>query len=224
MKKIGKFFIAALCCAMTAIAFNSCSEAEDYTIDAQTYKQYMSKMAGDYTGKVRFYYSKYSNNVVSAVKYDSLTTRWTVRTDSTVTLYNFPISKLDSAIIVPSTDTTNKGKYLMALRDQMKSLPNVSLKSFFYIPSTQAITSQYVQFYVNPMYAKTTFEYEGAEKKAYFIFYPNYYYGVWSPTNFTFQYQMALYAICFDQPELNSENTVNTTPYMRAIYLTCEAQ
>ena len=224
MKRIGNIFITALCCALAAVSFNSCIEEEDYTIDAQTYKEYMNKMAGDYSGKVRFYYPKYNNGSLAAVKYDSLTTHWTVRTDSTVTLYNFPISKLDSAIIVPETDVTDRGKWLMALRSQMKSQADITLKSFFYIPNTQAITSEQVQFYVNPMYAGVKFDYEGTTKTAYFIFYSNSYYGVWNSEDHTFQYQMSLYAICFDQLEVNSENTVTAAPYMRTIGITCEAK
>ena len=106
----------------------------------------------------------------------------------------------------------------------MRSMPDVTLKSFFFIPNKQAVTSQYIQFYVNPMYAETTFNYEGKPKKAYFVFYPNSFAGIWTPTKRTFEYQMGLYAICFDKPEINSENTVTTAPYIREIYITCEAR
>ena len=119
---------------------------------------------------------------------------------------------------------TNKGKYLRELHSQMRSMPDVTLKSFFFIPNKQAVTSQYIQFYVNPMYAETTFNYEGKPKKAYFVFYPNSFAGIWTPTKRTFEYQMGLYAICFDKPEINSENTVTTAPYIREIYITCEAR
>ncbi len=224
MKSIGNIFFSAFCCALTAVAFNSCIEEENYIIDAQTYKEYMDKMTGDYSGMVRFYYQKYNNGSMAAVKYDSINTQWTVRNDSTVTLYNFPISKLDSAIIVPETDVTDRGKWLMALRNQMKTSPNIALKSFFYIPNKQSITSQQVQFYVNPMYVGINFDYEGTTKTAYFVFYSNSYYGVWNAENHTFQYQMSLYGICFDKLEMNSENSVTTAPYIRTVGMTCKAK
>lgn len=224
MERIGKIFVTALCCVMAAVSFNSCMDSEDYSIDEQTYKKYMNDMAGEYGGRVRFYYPKYNGIGLEATKYDSTDTYWTARADSTVTLYRFPISKLDSAIIVPSTDNTVKGKYLRELHNQMRSMPDVTLKSFFYIASKQAITSQYVQFYVNPAYVETTFNYEGSPKKAYFLFYPNYLSGIWTATKHTFEYQMALYAICFDKPEINAETTATTYTYMREIYITCEAK
>ena len=58
MKKIGKIFAIALCCIVAAVSFNSCVESEDYSIDEQTYKKYMNEMAGEYGGRVRFYYAK----------------------------------------------------------------------------------------------------------------------------------------------------------------------
>ena len=224
MKKIGKIFAIALCCIVAAVSFNSCVESEDYSIDEQTYKKYMNEMAGEYGGRVRFYYAKYNGIGIEPAKYDSTDTYWTARNDSTVTLYRFPVSKLDSAITVPNTDITNKGKYLRELHSQMRSMPDVTLKSFFFIPNKQAVTSQYIQFYVNPMYAETTFNYEGKPKKAYFVFYPNSFAGIWTPTKRTFEYQMGLYAICFDKPEVNSEKTVPRAPYIRGIYITGEAR
>ena len=223
MKKIRNFLAIAFCCIMAAISFNSCLNSEDYSIDDETYKQYMKDMAGEYGGRVRFYYAKSTNTGVEAAKYDSTDTYWTARKDSTVTIYRFPVSKLDSAIVTKSTDNTETGKMLRELHSQMRTLPDVTLKSYFFIPSKQAITSQYVQFYVNPWYAETTFQYEGQPKKAYFIFQQNTYSGVWTPTKHTFEYQLGLYAICFDKPETNSTNAV-LMPTLREVVVTCEAK
>lgn len=224
MKKLRNIFMITLCCIVAAASFTSCMDSEDYSIDPTTYKQYMTEMAKQYGGMVRFYYLKSNNGTsVSAEKYDSIGSYWVAKEDSTVTLYRFPVSKLDSSIVVPSTDNTEKANMLRALRSQLKDAPETELKSWFYIPSKNAITSQYVQFYVNPSYIETEYTYKDEKKKAYFLFYSNAYTGIWSPTDRTFQYQMGLYAICLDKLELNSEHTV-TTPYLREIYITCEAK
>ena len=129
----------------------------------------------------------------------------------------------DSAIVITSTDKTEKAEMLRALRSQLKDAPETELKSWFYIPNRNAITSQYVQFYVNPSYIETEYTYNKEKKKAYFVFYSNAYTGIWSPTDHTFQYQMGLYAICLDKLELNGEHTI-TSPYLREVYITCEAK
>ena len=223
MKKIGNILAIAFCCIMAAVSFNSCIESEDYSIDPETYKQYMTDMAGQYSGRVRFYYAKNTATGVEAAKYDSTDTYWTSQKDSTVTIYRFPISKLDSAIVTKATDNSENTKMLRELHSQMRSLPDVTLKSYFFIPSKQAITSQYVQFYVNPWYAETAFQYEGKTKKVYFIFQQNTYSGVWTPTKHTFEYQLGLYAICFDKPEVNSSSAV-LIPTLREVVVTCEAK
>lgn len=223
MKKFRNIFIAAMCCLVAAVSFTACINSEDYSIDDTTYKQYMTEMSGQYSGMLRLYYAKSTNSGITAEKYDSVRTDWTVRTDSTVTLYRFPISKLDSAIVVPANDKTEKAEMLRELRLQLKDTPDTELKAFYYIPSKTAITSSYVQFYANPYTLETSFKYKGETKKAFFVFYANAYSGIWTPSKHSFEYQMGLYAICLNKLDLNSADAITTT-YIRGLYLTCEAK
>lgn len=223
MKKIKNIFLTAMCCLVAAVSFTSCIDNEDYSIDDATYKQYMTQMSGQYSGKVRFFYAKNTNTGVIAEKYDSTSTYWSVRTDSTVTLYNFPVSKLDSAIVVSEADKTDKADMLRELHSQMRELPSTDLKAFYYIPSKNAITQSYVQFYVNPFIIETAFRYKNETRKVFFVFYSNAYSGIWVPSENTFEYQMGLYAICFDKVDLNSTSTI-TAPYIRGVYVTAEAK
>lgn len=223
MKSIKNIFITAMCCLVAAVSFTACIDSEDNSIDDATYKQYMTQMSGQYNGKLRLFYAKSTNSGITAEKYDSLNTYWSVRTDSTITINNFPVSKLDSAIVVSATDKTENADMLRELRSQMRELPSTNLKAFYYIPSKSAITQSYVQFYVNPYVAESSFTYKGESKKVFFVFYSNAYSGIWTPSKQAFEFQMGLYAICLEKLDLNSTKAI-TAPYLRGLYMTCEAK
>ena len=54
-------------------------------------------MAGTYGSTLRFFYPSFNN----VVKYDSLKHySWDVTADSTITMRDFPVCKLDSAIVI----------------------------------------------------------------------------------------------------------------------------
>lgn len=209
---------------MTAAAFTSClNEGEDTTIDAATQKQYQAQMAGPYSGMLRMYYAKATASGLVAEKYDSLRTYWRVNSDSTLTLSNFPVSKLDSAISVPATDISEKGNMLRELKSQLKSAPSTTLKAYYFIPNKNAATTSSIYFYVNPVAVETTFNYNNTEKKVYFVFYLNTYTGSWTTADRQFQFQLGTYAICFDTLDLNSSTAV-TNYYLRDLYMTCTAK
>jgi len=224
MKKTRSIFMLIVCCIMTAAAFTSClSEGEDTSLDVTTQKQYQQQMAGQYSGMLRMYYAKTTATGVKAEKYDSVRTYWTVNSDSTLTLRNFPVSKLDSAISVPANDLSEKANMLRELKSQLKSAPSTNLKAYYFIPNKNAVTSSSLYFYVNPVTVETTFNYNNAEKKVYFVFYMNTYTGSWTSSDRLFQFQLGTYAICFDTLDLNNTTAI-TSYYLRDLYMTCTAK
>ena len=172
---------------------------------------------------LRMYYAKTTATGVKAEKYDSVRTYWTVNSDSTLTLRNFPVSKLDSAISVPANDLSEKANMLRELKSQLKSAPSTNLKAYYFIPNKNAVTSSSLYFYVNPVTVETTFNYNNAEKKVYFVFYMNTYTGSWTSSDRLFQFQLGTYAICFDTLDLNTSTAI-TSYYLRDLYMTCTAK
>lgn len=89
MKNLKTILLSVFGMMAIAISFTSCNtDSTDNSIDYQTQKQYQSTMANMYSGKMRVYYADAQKR--QYVKYDSVQTRWTVRTDSTLTVSDFP--------------------------------------------------------------------------------------------------------------------------------------
>ena len=205
--------------AAAVFSFTSCNtDTEDYSIDQSTQRQYMSMMSGAYSGKMRMYYTDYANQ--RYVKYDSLSTNWTVRNDSTLTLYGFPVQKLDSAITVPATETSAEAQTLRELKTAISNINvPVELKCFYYIPSSSLVNSQDMSFFVNPVYFKQTLNYGGANHDVYFVFMMNNYGGNYNIASQMFEFNMYLQSLSIDKEPKDYSNSVPAR-YFRNILFT----
>lgn len=82
-----------LLCGLTALVFTSClnDNDDDNYLTTTEIKQAYSAVAGSHSGKVVF---PAQNPNVTSDKADTLAASWNVKNDSTLTIYNLPISKL----------------------------------------------------------------------------------------------------------------------------------
>lgn len=222
MKKLKNLLLLFMGIFMAATSLTSCLNNDDdfQGIDSETYKKYMTYMAGTYTGKTRFFYGEQKGNGFVPVKYDSIQNNsWIVSTDSIVRQTNFPINKLDSAITVPATDNSTSANDMRSLRSAISQLGPVNLRAMYYIPRASFVTDTQIHFYVNPYVYETKLKYSGQEHKIYFVFSSNYYGGEWDNSSRNFEYSMYLEHICIDKLVLNLTNIV-PTQYMRPILIT----
>lgn len=194
MKNLSRLLIAILLFSVTAV-FTSClDDSNDDSIPEETYKSYLSSMAGNYSGKATFYVPSASSTTSAMVAYDSIQSiSWRMRTDSTILVPSFPINKLDSAINITSSTPE---KYSL-LKDAISEMSSTSLTAFYYIPSSSYVSSSQIQFVVNPYTLETTLNYDGADHKVYFVFYTYTFGGTWT-TSRTMGMNMYLTAIYLD--------------------------
>ena len=165
MKNLKTILLSVFGMMAIAISFTSCNtDSTDYSIDYQTQKQYQSTMANMYSGKMRVYYADAQKQ--QYVKYDSVQTRWTVRTDSTLTVSDFPVSVLDSCINLNTPYAGSNNQEVQKLRSLKEAIgkldKKIDLKCYYYVPTTSFVTSSAISFFVNPIYFKQTLEYDGA--------------------------------------------------------------
>lgn len=218
MKKLRNTLMLLLCAIVAMSALSSCLDdnSTDSTITPEMYKTYLTTMSGTYSGRLRFYVQKpYSQQYE---KYDSAYSAWQVATDSTVTLRQFPINKLDSAISVSESDKSENATQVRALRAALSKAEPTDLKSFFYIPSSNFVGESAIQFYVNPLALEVPLTYNGQTHKVYFVFTSNYCGGVYGRTQRTFEYFMQLYGICVDKA---SESNKISSMYVKNVQITC---
>lgn len=167
MKNSFKLFILMFCCAAATTLTSCLGSDDDSTITLEQQKSYQASMAGPYSGKMRFYKAPSTSTTSSSVeKYDSIVgASWMLKTDSTVTVYNSFVNKLDSAIIVSETNTANQALF-EAIRDYTGT-PEVTM--MYCVPY-----SSYVQdggFYLwNSMWLSAKLNYNDADHYMYMYF------------------------------------------------------
>lgn len=223
MKNSRKFILMLMALFAMTFSVSSCLDSDnDYeSNDPVQYKKYLAQMSMPYSGKARLYYHDNTGTSPMAVKYDSLETTWTVRTDSTVTLEAFPICRFDSAIVVSDTDLSAKAEEMRALKAAISTLGTADVKALYYWPNTSFVQQNTISFYVNPMCIERSVRYRDADHKVYFWFIANYLGGTWTGSIYpTFEYSFYLSYISTDSPELTINNVV-PTKYMRNIQVTC---
>lgn len=219
MKKFRNILLLLIGLLTVAGAMTSCvgDDTQDYMIPAETYQQYLRQMSGTYSGHVRFFRPT-SANSSTYQRYDSINTSWKVGTDSIVVVNNFPVAKLDSAIVISSTDDSETATTLLALRNALSQVSPTELHSIYFIPNTNFVSTTAIQFYVNPYALEVPVTYNGETHKIYFIFQSNYYGGVYYTTAKTFEYAMQLYCICIDQAD---EAHKIASRYVQNVQITC---
>ena len=235
MKNLKNLLVLFMGIVTMSLTFASCNtDGEDYSIDEVTQKRYQSLMSGSYSGKVLF--QQFDSRQNKYVSVDSTNTTWYVRNDSTFSIRNFPISKLDSAINVPSGDISSEGTQLRALRKAISELPDETIRCNYYVPNTQFVGTNGYQFLVNPLCTESDFPQLLADKKpmfikkkltyndethdVYFVFYQNYYGGAYNSPSLLFNFYMMLAGISIDTVPTQYTSSFSTQ-YFRNIAITC---
>lgn len=157
MKKIT--FIAIVGCIMSAISFTSCNSDSDNTyneLTAAEIQQCFNATRGTYNGKM-IYAAENKANV--ADKYDTINIAWSIITDSTMTIYDFPTKALAEKI------TGNN-----ELKEALANQPDQTLEcAISYVNATP------IQFLVGPNNLKFDLNYGGQSHKVEIRFYWNAY-------------------------------------------------
>lgn len=217
MKNLRNFIMAFVGFIAVAMCVTSCLSNEDDSLDYATQKQYQQIMAGPQTGKIRFYRQQGTRAYVgqqTLVKYDSIPANWYIGSDSTITINNFPVYMLDSAIIVNKDATGDDAVKYRSLNQAIRAMKdNPSLgftkaKALYAIPSTGWVNESVLQFMLQPLTIERTINFNGGDHKVYFVF-NSYNVGAFSRSTREAQASYTLSAICIDK--LSQQNAVPST-------------
>lgn len=217
MKNLRNFIMAFVGFIAVAMCVTSCLSNEDDSIDYATQKRYQQIMEGSQTGKIRFY--RQSGTRVYAgqqtlVKYDSIPANWYIGSDSTITINNFPVYMLDSAIIVNKDATGDDAVKYRSLNQAIRAMKDnhsqgfIKAKALYAIPSTGWVNESVLQFMLQPLTIERTINFNGGDHKVYFVF-NRYNVGAFSRSTREAQASYTLSAICIDK--LSQQNAVPST-------------
>lgn len=217
MKNLRNFIMAFVGFIAVAMCVTSCLSNEDDSLDYATQKQYQQVMEGPQTGKVRFYRQQGTRAYVgqqTLVKYDSIPANWYIGSDSTITINNFPVYMLDSAIIVNKDATGDDAVKYRSLNQAIRAMKDnhsqgfTTAKAIYAIPSTGWVSESVIQFMLQPLTIERTINFNGGDHKVYFVF-NSYNVGAFSRSTREAQASYTLSAICIDQ--LSPQNAVPST-------------
>lgn len=218
MKNLRNFIMAFVGFIAVAMCVTSCLSNEDDSLDYATQKQYQQIMAGPQTGKIRFYRQQGTRAYVgqqTLVKYDSTKfTSWYIGSDSTITINDFPVYMLDSAIIVNKDATGDDAVKYRSLNKAIRAMKDnhsqgfTTAKALYAIPSTGWVSESVLQFMLQPLPIERTINFNGGDHKVYFVF-NSYNVGAFSRSTREAQASYTLSAICIDQ--LSPQNAVPST-------------
>ena len=217
MKNLRNFIMAFVGFIAVAMCVTSCLSNEDDSLDYATQKQYQQVMEGPQTGKIRFYRQQGTRAYVgqqTLVKYDSIPANWYIGSDSTITINNFPVYMLDSAIIVNKDATGDDAVKYSSLNQAIRAMKDnhsqgfTTAKALYAIPSTGWVSESVLQFMLQPLTIERTINFNGGDHKVYFVF-NSYNVGAFSRSTREAQASYTLSAICIDQ--LSPQNAVPST-------------
>lgn len=217
MKNLRNFIMAFVGFIAVAMCVTSCLSNEDDSLDYATQKQYQQVMEGPQTGKIRFYRQQGTRAYVgqqTLVKYDSIPANWYIGSDSTITINNFPVYMLDSAIIVNKDATGDDAVKYRSLNQAIRAMKDnpsqgiTKAKAIYAIPSTGWVSESVLQFMLQPLTIERTINFNGGDHKVYFVF-NSYNVGAFSRSTREAQASYTLSAICIDQ--LSPQNAVPST-------------
>lgn len=217
MKNLRNFIMAFVGFIAVAMCVTSCLSNEDDSLDYATQKQYQQVMEGPQTGKIRFYRQQGTRAYVgqqTLVKYDSIPANWYIGSDSTITINNFPVYMLDSAIIVNKDATGDDAVKYRSLNQAIRAMKDnhsqgfTTAKAIYAIPSTGWVSESVIQFMLQPLTIERTINFNGGDHKVYFVF-NSYNVGAFSRSTREAQASYTLSAICIDQ--LSPQNAVPST-------------
>lgn len=221
MKNLRNFIMAFVGFIAVAMCVTSCLSNEDDSIDYATQKQYQQIMAGPQTGKIRFYRQQGTRAYVgqqTLVKYDSIPASWYIGSDSTITINNFPVYMLDSAIIVNKDATGDDAVKYRSFNQAIRAMKDnhsqgfTKAKALYAIPSTGWVNESVLQFMLQPLTIERTINFNGGDHKVYFVF-NSYNVGAFSRSTREAQASYTLSAICIDK--LSPQNAVPSTYFNR---------
>lgn len=218
MKNLRNFIMAFVGFIAVAMCVTSCLSNEDDSLDYATQKQYQQIMAGPQNGKIRFYRQQGTRAYTTQrtlVKYDSTEyTSWYIGSDSTITINNFPVYMLDSAIIVNKDATGDDAVKYRSLNQAIRAMKDnhsqgfTTAKALYAIPSTGWVSESVLQFMLQPLTIERTINFNGGDHKVYFVF-NSYNVGAFSRSTREAQASYTLSAICIDK--LSPQNAVPST-------------
>lgn len=217
MKNLRNFIMAFVGFIAVAMCVTSCLSNEDDSIDYATQKQYQQIMEGPQTGKIRFYRQQGTRAYAgqqTLVKYDSIPASWYIGSDSTITINNFPVYMLDSAIIVNKDATGDDAVKYRSLNQAIRAMKDnhsqgfTKAKALYAIPSAGWVNESVLQFMLQPLTIERTINFNGGDHKVYFVF-NSYNVGAFSRSTREAQASYTLSAICIDQ--LSQQNAVPST-------------
>lgn len=218
MKNLRNFIMAFVGFIAVAMCVTSCLSNEDDSLDYATQKQYQQIMAGPQNGKLRFYRQQGTRAYTTQrtlVKYDSTEyTSWYIGSDSTITINDFPVYMLDSAIIVNKDATGDDAVKYRSLNQAIRAMKDnhsqgfTTAKALYAIPSTGWVSESVLQFMLQPLTIERTINFNGGDHKVYFVF-NSYNVGAFSRSTREAQASYTLSAICIDK--LSPQNTVPST-------------
>lgn len=218
MKNLRNFIMAFVGFIAVAMCVTSCLNNEDDSLDYATQKQYQQIMAGPQNGKLRFYRQQGTRAYTTQrtlVKYDSTEyTSWYIGSDSTITINNFPVYMLDSAIIVNKDATGDDAVKYRSLNQAIRAMKDnhsqgfTTAKALYAIPSTGWVSESVLQFMLQPLTIERTINFNGGDHKVYFVF-NSYNVGAFSRSTREAQASYTLSAICIDK--LSPQNAVPST-------------
>lgn len=209
-------FVATLFVATFALSSCLSDDNETKVPTAEEQAGYQRTMAGTYGSTLRFFYPSFNN----VVKYDSLKHySWDVTADSTITMRNFPVCKLDSAIVISKDNHSDSAVEFAALRTAIhESNATAKLTAKYFVPYDKSVVEYGYSFLVLPMTIKQSFFYNGKSHDVYFMF--DISGGKFLSSNFTdrvFEYNMVLSGICVDK--YSAEGLI-PTQYFRQVLIT----
>lgn len=222
MKNLRNFIMAFVGFIAIAMCVTSCLSNEDDSIDYATQKQYQQIMEGPQTGKIRFYRQQGTRAYTTQqtlVKYDSIPASWYIGSDSTITINNFPVYMLDSAIIVNKDATGDDAVKYRSLNQAIRAMKDnhsqgvTTAKALYAIPSAGWVNESVLQFMLQPLTIERTINFNGGDHKVYFVF-NSYNVGAFSRSTREAQASYTLSAICIDQ--LSQQNAV-PSPYFNRV-------
>lgn len=222
MKNLRNFIMAFVGFIAVAMCVTSCLSNEDDSIDYATQKQYQQVMEGPQTGKIRFYRQSGTRAYAgqqTLVKYDSIPANWYIGSDSTITINNFPVYMLDSAIIVNKDATGDDAVKYRSLNQAIRAMKDnhsqgfTTAKALYAIPSTGWVSESVLQFMLQPLTIERTINFNGGDHKVYFVF-NRYNVGAFSRSTREAQASYTLSAICIDK--FSQQNAV-PSPYFNSV-------
>lgn len=212
--------------ALTVTSCNTDDADHYYTHEEQDAIQ--AKMVGTYSGSLYMYMPNTSTKKYEV--YHSLPTTWTASKgnpalgkDSLITISNFPINKLDSAIVISDKDNSDEAKTLRALRTAISKLPAENLECKFFVPSDNSYYTfnNGYRFILNPLIVKKQLTYEEKQHDVYFVFSMNSYVGEWTQGVMnSMKFQMVFASFSIDKAPQNYYPSFSQK-YLRPLIITC---